>query len=395
MSLRPFLCHARRDRGRLEAFSAELSLMGADGWQDVNDLRLGSANEAEIRRVIAEEAGGFIWFGTEHSAASAFIRRVEIPAALARAKRGPFPVVPLFSDLRPGDLPRPRIRVPRWRGSLAALAEHNGVMRDQGEKDGAFWERAAAAYVRHGILARGSSRITVAFSCTAVPDRTAEVAVDWRALFEAGPVIEGAAAERAITAAANLRAALREASIRKVRVTGDLYLPLAVALGFEWRAVSGLALEVVQRVGAGSTVVSTDLLGSAFSVPPNHRLRHGKGPVLVIVSAPEPVDGAAERYAEGIDAEEIITLHAPHLLSESQIGGLARQTARVLARLSDQRREKHLIVRGPMSLGVLIGAAGNAIGPTEIPLWDRARDYLPGLGVGKAVEPARVSTAES
>jgi hypothetical protein len=393
MSLRPFLCHARVDRVRLEAFSAELSLMGADGWQDVNDLRLGRPNEAEIRRVIAEEAGGFIWFGTGASVGSRFIRKVEVPAALARAAREPFPVVPLFSDVRPRDLPRPRLPVPRWRGSLAALGGRNGVLRQDGEGDAALWARAAAAYVRHGILARGSSPITVSVSCSAVPDRSAEVALDWRALVGKGPLIDPGDGGRAITAAANLRAAMREAAIGKVRITGDVYLPLAVALGLEWRAVSGLALDVVQRVGAGTIVVSSDTLASGFSVRPDRRVLRGEGPVIVAVSAPEAIDGAVERYADRVGAQEIVRLHAPHLLSDSQIGGLARQAATVLANLSDQGRDKHLIIRGPMSLALMIGAAGNAIGPTQVPLWDRAGDYLAGLMVGGAVEEPAVSVA--
>ncbi|WP_217923120.1 SAVED domain-containing protein [Miltoncostaea oceani] len=383
MSLRPFLCHAREDRLRLEEFSAQLSLMGADGWQDVNDLRLGSPSEGEIRRVIAEDAGGFIWFGTPASMTSRFIRKVEIPAALGRGRRGGFPVVPLFSDLRPGDLPRrPRLCLPRWRGSLAALGGLNGVLRADGEDDPTLWRRAAGDYVRHALVARGSAPITISFSCTAVPDHTAEVAVDWRAVVE--ETTSGIDGARVTHAAGNLESALREAGVRRVRITGDLYAPLAAALGYQWRAVSGLQLEVAQRFGGREMTVSSKMLASGFSVVPARQARGGEGPVLVVVSAPEPIDGAAGRYADEIGAEEIITLHAPHVLSEDQIGGLAQQAARLLADLSDLGRDKHLVVRGPMSLAIMIGAASNAIGPTRVPLWDRSGGYLPGLVIGGA-----------
>jgi hypothetical protein len=86
MSLRPFLSHARDDRELLEVTKAELSIAGADGWQDVSDLLVGQPQDAEIRRVIHEEAGGFIWPGTQTSLMRRFINEVEIPAALERAR---------------------------------------------------------------------------------------------------------------------------------------------------------------------------------------------------------------------------------------------------------------------------------------------------------------------
>jgi hypothetical protein len=265
------------------------------------------------------------------------------------------------------------------------MAEHNGVMREAGEEDAALWCRGAAAYVRHAVLARGSTPISVSFSCTATPDRSADVAIDWRVFVGRDRSIRPADAERAVGCAANLRSALREAGVREVRITGDLLLPLAVALGYEWRAPGGLTLELTQRVGAGSIAVSSSLLRSGYSVELERQPRRGGGPVVVVVSAPDAIDGATQRYADQVAAQEVITLHAPFLLTAPQIGGLAQQAARLLAQLADQGREKHLIVRGPMSLAVLIGAAGNTIGPTRVPLWDGAGGYLPGVMIGGGV----------
>lgn len=385
MSLRPFLCHARTDRQRLEAFKAELSVAGADGWQDVSDLRLGRPSAGETRRVIAEDAAGFLWLGTPASAGSWFIRRVEIPAALARAAADAFPVVPVFADLRPRDLGAPRISWPRWRASLSRLAAHNGVLREEGEADELLWQRAAGAYVRHAVLARGADPMRVAISCASAPDRTKDIVLDWRGLVGAGRAMDEASPERARGALVNLRGAFQEAGVSRIAVSAHLFLPLAVLVGHEWGPITGLALEVEQRTGTRTSRVSVDLLAHESGVAIVRAPRRGVGPVLVVVSIPEPIDGAAERYAEHIDAQEVITLHAPALLDPAGIGGLARRTAAVLAELSDQGRDKHLLIRGPVSLAVLIGAAGNPIGRTTVPLWDQDAGYLPGIVLGDGV----------
>lgn len=385
MSLRPFLCHARANRERLEAFKAELSVAGADGWQDVSDLRLGRPSAGEVRRVIADDAGGFLWLGTPASAGSWFIRRVEIPAALARAAVGAFPIVPIFADLRPGDLGAPRISWPPWRASLSRLAGYNGVLREQNECDDQLWQRAAGAYVRHAVLARGGAPMRVAISCASAPDRARDLVLDWRGLVGAGRALDAASPERARGALVNLRGAFQEAGVRRVVVSAHLFLPLAVLVGHEWGPITGLKLEVEQRTGTTTSPVSVELLAHESEVAIVRAPRRGAGPVLVVVSTPQPIDGAAERYAQHVDAQEVITLHMPALLDPAGIGGLARRAAAVLAELSDQGRDKHLLIRGPVSLAVLIGAAGNPIGRTTVPLWDRDAGYLPGIVLGDGV----------
>lgn len=392
MSLRPFLCHCREDRRRLEDFRAALSVAGADGWQDIDDLRLGRPSEKEIERVIREEAGGFLWLGTLASTRSRFVRRTEVPAALARtARQEAFPVVPVFADVRPTELRVPRLAWPAWRTSLLRLKDFNGVLREAGEPDEGLWQRAAAQYVRHAIIARGSEPVSAAVSCVSAPDRAADLVLDWRGLIDADHALDPGRLAHAHISLANLRAAFQEASVPLIRVAPDLFLPLAVLLGREWGALTGLKLEIAQRTGAQTSIVSSDLLAAGCTTPVARRARRGRGPVVVVVSAPEPVDGAAERYADQMDAQEIVRLHDDRLLSPVEIGGLASRVATLLGQLSDQGRDKHLIIRGPVSLAILIGAAGNTMGRTTVPLWDRTNGYLPGVvvGGGAACSPHR------
>lgn len=83
-------------------------------------------------------------------------------------------------------------------------------------------------------------------------------------------------------------------------------------------------------------------------------------------------------------------------LDPSGIGDVTRRVAAVLAELSDQGRDKHLLIRGPVSLAVLIGAAGYPMGRTTVPFWATAswsrRRRLRGR-VGLAVTAARMSAA--
>jgi hypothetical protein len=49
---------------------------------------------------------------------------------------------------------------------------------------------------------------------------------------------------------------------------------------------------------------------------------------------------------------------------------LARRGANELRALNNRGVEKHLLIRGPTSLAIMIGAASNACGPVTVPFWD-------------------------
>jgi hypothetical protein len=62
---------------------------------------------------------------------------------------------------------------------------------------------------------------------------------------------------------------------------------------------------------------------------------------------------------------------------------MARRIVGQLESLSDGGHEKHLLLRGPVSLAMAVGAASNAIGRTTVPLWDGDSGYVDGLEIGR------------
>lgn len=53
-----------------------------------------------------------------------------------------------------------------------------------------------------------------------------------------------------------------------------------------------------------------------------------------------------------------------------------------LAELNDRGVEKHLLLLGPASLAVRIGAAANGTGRTWVPFWDSGAGYTSGVTIG-------------
>lgn len=112
------------------------------------------------------------------------------------------------------------------------------------------------------------------------------------------------------------------------------------------------------------------------------------GPVVVAVSVGKPLDGAAQRYAAARGARETRCLHIPlddqrnRMLAPEGINGVAQWTVEQLAELNDRGTEKHLLLLGPASLAVRIGAAANGTGRTWVPFWDGAAGYTSGVTIG-------------
>src|SRR5215210_4974027 len=150
MKIRPFLSHKRENALAVERLKRTLQLYGADGWKDTDDLRLGASTEEEIRRVIARETGGFLWWGTRAALDSWMINNVEIPAAFGRAATEPlYPLVPVFVNLSPG---KDRTAIAEAVGDYAErILGRNGVVRGTSEPAEVFRRRAASRYVRDAV----------------------------------------------------------------------------------------------------------------------------------------------------------------------------------------------------------------------------------------------------
>jgi hypothetical protein len=112
----------------------------------------------------------------------------------------------------------------------------------------------------------------------------------------------------------------------------------------------------------------------------------GEGPVVLVVSTVNSPSGAARRYAEEKRAHRIVHLHVPgnehRVVGPDEIACLSEQCSKELGAINDEGLGKHLIILGPPSLAVWIGAKAHGTGPTQIPFWDQATGYKPGVEIG-------------
>lgn len=248
MKIRPFLSHKRQDALVVGRLRTTLQLYGAGGWKDTEDLRLGASTSSEIRRVIFEETGGFLWYGTQRALDSEVINKLEIPAALERANSEPlYPLVPVFVDISPG---KSRAEINEAIGDrVDDFLDRNGIIRKKSEAAGAFRERIVQRYVRDAIRSLAPGPVTVSFRALSEPSGDHDLTFDWRAVLDERSRLLGAGSvPTLLDALANAREALQSRSESpRLRLDLDLPLPLAFLLGYEWRVTTRLRLEIRQR----------------------------------------------------------------------------------------------------------------------------------------------------
>jgi hypothetical protein len=388
---KPFLSHKREDAPALELLRDELVMRGAGGWQDAHELRLGQRWMAAFGPAIRRGTGGFIWYGTHRALGSKTISRIEVPQALRRARqknRGAYPVIPLFVDLRPGrDAGAIQRALGRRRGQR--LLDLHGVARDEGESLESFSRRAAQQYVRDLIREHDSDHLRVAITTEREPTGEHDLSLDWRRLVDDGRVHDPAALATIAQTLTDIRQALQTKSdCPHITVEPHVRLPLAALIGWEWNRVRPLRLTVEQRLPAAAQTIEDLHSASRRWSDPDVKLLAGDGPVILALSVGKPVGETLQRYAATQNATETRSMHVPvdelpgRLLSPEEICSLAQWTVDQLAQLNDRGVEKHLLLLGPVSLAVRIGAAAHGTGHTWIPFWDGASGYVSGVPIG-------------
>ena len=70
-------------------------------------------------------------------------------------------------------------------------------------------------------------------------------------------------------------------------------------------------------------------------------------------------------------------VHAPGLLDAGQMRSSAREAAHCLRKLNVDGFLKHLHIKGPVAMAVMLGVAANASGYVTVPFWDGARYVSP------------------
>jgi hypothetical protein len=350
----------------------QLQARGAGGWKDTEDLRLGVDAEHEIRIAIRHRTGGFIWWGTRVALKSDVINRVELPEALARSQReSGYPLVPVFVDLSPTrDIAA--IDSALTEEHSASLSARNGLVRSKQESQAHLIEKLAVRYVADAIRGLKDGAITAMITAFRASEGDHDLTLDWRHLFDpASRTFAPGGFALVRDALARLRDALQVRSRNPVvQLELDLPLPLALFVGYEWRLTSGIRLEVHQpreqeveivRVGEKSQWSCPDM---------TLHMRSGLGPCIVAVAIGDSLHDAAERYAAQVDGSELHELHVPGLVGAKELQAVAEPVAQLLRRLNDNGKEKHLLMRGPVSLGLVIGASLNGTGRTVVPFWD-------------------------
>lgn len=381
MKIRPFLSHKRQDALVVARLRDTLRLYGAGGWKDTEDLRLGASTPEEIRRAILKETGGFIWWGTRRALGSEVINELEIPTALERAGAEPlYPLVPIFVDISPG---KNRTEIDKALGQHAErFLDRNGIIRGRSEAAGVFRRRIARRYVRDAVRSLTHDPVTVAFRALSEPSGDHDLTFDWRAVLDDKTRrLETRDVPVLLDALTNAREALQGRSESpKLRLDIDLPLPLALLVGYEWRITTRIRLELRQRTGSSFAWIEAEGPEEKALAPMVKRFDRN-GPAVVAVSCKDSLEVTAHRYAEDISASELILIHEPGLIDAGRMRGLARAAVGELRALNDRGAVKHLLIRGPSSLAVLMGAASNACGPVTIPFWNGAR-YVSPIVVG-------------
>ena len=392
MPYKPFLSHKRDEVHELELLRDELVLRGAGGWQDVAELRLGQRWQAAFRRAIGRETGGFIWWATPATLQSDTICRIEVPSALRRARSrrgGAYPFVPLFVGLWPGaDADAIKRAFGRRRGQQ--VLDLQGLVREENENLADFARRAARRYVHDLVREHHRPVLRIAITGGRPPSGQHDLSLDWRGLLDpTGRLADSSARPTLVETLADIRgAALESRDCPHLVVEPHVRLPLGALIGWEWNRVRPLKLTVLQPSGRGAIEVP-DLNGDPLRwETPDEVGLDGEGPAVLAVSVGKHLGESVIRYAEAQGAREARHLHVDlnsypnRTLQPEDICSLAEWTVARLAELNAHDVPKHLLLLGPVSLAVRIGAGANGTGRTFIPFWDGAAGYHSGVLIG-------------
>jgi len=385
MGYRPFLSHKREDASDLQLLKQELRLRGAGSWQDVDDLRLGQRFTAAFKRAVGRDTGGFIWWGTRLSLTSRTIRKLEVPTALRRHRltRGAYPVVPLFVDISPG-ADADDIKRAFGRRRARRLCGLNGLVRAKGENPADFAARAARRYVEDLVREHPGDELRIAITGGREPVEDYDLVLDWRAMLdERGRLHDSTALPLLVETLADIRvAAQSRRHVPRIIVEAHLRLPLAVLVGWEWNRVRPIDLRIIQVSTRGAMRID-DLEAEPQPLPEGRELSFDHdGPHVVAVSVGKNLGETVTRYSESVGACAATHLHIDGLLDAQGICSASQWTIDRLATLNAGGVAKHLLLLGPTSLAVRIGASANGTGKTTVPFWDGETGYGPAVVIG-------------
>jgi hypothetical protein len=90
--------------------------------------------------------------------------------------------------------------------------------------------------------------------------------------------------------------------------------------------------------------------------------------VFAVATTTSALDQPLDTYAHQHKAGRTCFLHVPGVLDADDVRGLARHVAAEAREVGHDGFPRHLLIAGPASLGLFVGAAWNAKGPVVVPL---------------------------
>lgn len=376
-----FLSYSRKDLDDIASIARVLKIHGIRTWQDLNDLGVG-LSEARVRRAIQTESSGLLFYSTDESVSSAFIRQVELPEAeKAHKSHSAFNIVPVF-----------RLSIDDTDAALKGvltvpISNFNGAKVQPHDEPGTvvLAGHRAAEIVLQQLRLDEYSVVPLGLSSKQRAPSTVALDLDFAPFFEDGlPDAEEWNGDFP-AALARVKTALLYRSFTRVRLYSFAHLSLGLMFGFVFRDRTGFYLEIEQtNKGQDRSIWTTS------EEPAPHELSMKEYPgtlgsqnlcVKINLIARDDSSVAAYTNSAGVDYRALLDVSPPsfpYLISNGQGVAIARQLAERIKELHGEygTNTVHLFAAVPLGLALLIGYNLNACGSVQCHEFDNAsREY--------------------
>ena len=356
-----FISYEHDHLDEVVALTEELRARAVMTWQDIDDIRKGMKFEAEIRKGLAD-SNGCLWYVTDESLTSEWVRNLEVPLALKREST--FVKIPVFRSF--GNYEAAKVATKESFGS--DLTEFSAFMTDG--------SASSLATVANGALktffpkngdSSDRSVISVAMNARSYGPSDADVVLDWYSILGREPG-QTKTWERVWHAILDVSAALTAWSpCRSIVLSGKAHLTAGFAFGLAFPTVSGFRLTVDQ---------GGEPWENSLQVPHTFELDTDwgdlNGDVLTIeVGTSRSVLSDASRYLEANNLSPRARLKiepesepSKDAISLATAGSLARDIAEEVNKIRAGVTPKRLLffMACPLALSVFIGSQLNAAG---------------------------------
>lgn len=375
-----FLSYSRRDLDDISAIARVLKIHGIRTWQDLTSLGTG-LSEASVRKAIRTKSSGLLFYSTEESVSSEFIRKVELPEAERAHKDDPtFNIVPIF-----------RLSINDTDAALSGIltvpiSNFNGAKVEP--RDGPRAVVLAAHQAAEKVLQQlRLEESTVSLGLTSKQTAPSAVALDldFAPFFQDGlPSAEEWNGDFPM-ALSRVKAMLLRNSVTRLRLYSFAHLSLGLLFGFIFRSTTGFHLEIEQRSGGQDRSIWT-----TSEDPAPHELLMTEFPgtlgsrnLCVKINLFARDDSSVATYASAVGLDyrallEVSPTEFPYSISKGQGAAIARQLAEKIKELHAKfgTNSVHLFAAVPLGLALLIGHNLNACGSVQCYEFDNAsREY--------------------